>query len=55
MAFALGQLGLAPEAFWRMTPREIEAAINGRMGSSRHDRPIAHGELVALMGQFPDA
>ena len=27
MRFGLGALGLAPKDFWRMTPRELEAAM----------------------------
>ena len=28
MAFGFGQLRLSPEAFWRMTPRELAAATH---------------------------
>jgi uncharacterized phage protein (TIGR02216 family) len=32
MAMGLGLLGLAPGAFWAMTPVELDAAIRGRFG-----------------------
>ncbi len=54
MAVGLGQLGLAPTEFWRMTPREFAAAIHGRLGPSRGLNPMERGELTNLMGQFPD-
>ncbi|WP_271204084.1 phage tail assembly chaperone [Methylopila jiangsuensis] len=52
-AFGLGRLGLAPDAFWRATPKEIAAA-------ARAFRPPAgppamgRADLAALMARFPD-
>jgi uncharacterized phage protein (TIGR02216 family) len=37
----LGVLGLAPDVFWAMTPREFDAALRGRLGAGfnlRHRR-----------------
>ena len=51
MAFGLGRLGLAPDAFWRMTPRELAAAA-GLAGPAR--APLDRARLDALMVRFPD-
>lgn len=52
MQFGLGVLRLPPEAFWKMSPRELAAAwtavVGERAGSM--DRP----GLEALMERFPD-
>lgn len=54
MEAGLGVLGHAPDVFWRMTPRELAAAIAGRGGGRAREAPMGKGELVALMQQFPD-
>lgn len=54
MAVGLGTLSLAPDVFWRMTPRELEAAIVGRMGEGARDMPMGRGELERMMRDFPD-
>jgi len=46
-------LRLAPEAFWRATPREIAAAAQGLFGR-RAAAPLGRSELAALMARFPD-
>ena len=51
MAFGLGRLRLAPQAFWAMTPRELAAAM------SAFALPISAPErsaLAELMHRFPD-
>ena len=50
---ALGVLRLSPDAFWRMTLKELEAAIAGRFGPRAP--PLARADLEALIQQFPDA
>ena len=40
MAMGLGVLGLAPGAFWAMTPTELEAAIRGRFGQVGCEAPL---------------
>lgn len=52
MQFGLGVLRLPPEAFWRMTPRELAQAVIAVRGAAPPalDR---HG-LDALMQKFPD-
>ena len=52
MAAGLGVLQLAPDAFWRMTPREMAAALDGLAGGS--NAPLAPVELQTLMRRYPD-
>lgn len=54
MEAGLGMLGHAPDVFWRMTPRELAAAIAGRSGGGAREMPMAKRDLAALMQQFPD-
>lgn len=53
MGFGFGVLRLAPEAFWRMTPRELAQAIHAVRGPSA--APIARTDLENLLARFPDA
>ena len=52
MGFGLGVLRLSPEAFWRMTPRELAAAMEAVLGprASSLDR----AGFDALQARFPD-
>lgn len=52
MQFGFGILKLSPNAFWRMTPRELAHAIAAVRGVAA--APMARGALDALMQQFPD-
>jgi uncharacterized phage protein (TIGR02216 family) len=52
MGFGFGVLRLAPDAFWRMTPRELAAAIAAVRGSVV--APLARTDLDDLMQRFPD-
>lgn len=52
MQFGLGVLRLPPDAFWRMTPRELACAMAARRGAV--PTAIARGRLDELMQQFPD-
>jgi uncharacterized phage protein (TIGR02216 family) len=45
-------LRLAPDAFWRMTPRELAHAIAAVRGASVP--PLGRTELARLMAHFPD-
>lgn len=54
MAFALGLLGHSPAVFWSMTPRELDAAIEGKFGRQRGDTGLDRFRLGDLMRQFPD-
>ncbi len=53
MAFALGRLRWTPDAFWRATPRELAAAVEGTRGGSAI-AALTPGDLAALMRAFPD-
>ncbi len=48
----LGVLRLAPDQFWRMTPRELAYAIEAVTG--RGGAPLARGTLIELMTRYPD-
>ncbi|MCH9806768.1 MAG: phage tail assembly chaperone [Alphaproteobacteria bacterium] len=54
MAAGLGLLGIPPPTFWAMTPRELEAAIKGRLGQSAPLTAPRRHELTNLMKKFPD-
>jgi uncharacterized phage protein (TIGR02216 family) len=52
IGFGLGILRLSPEAFWRMTPRELAFAIEAVLGRAR--APLQRAEFSALMTRYPD-
>ena len=52
MQFGFGVLHLSPDAFWKMTPRELAHAITAVRG--RAPAPIERGDFDALMKAFPD-
>ncbi|MBN8975316.1 MAG: phage tail assembly chaperone [Rhizobiales bacterium] len=52
MGFGFGVLHLAPDAFWRMTPRELAAAIAAVRGPVA--ARLARADLDGLMRKFPD-
>ena len=52
IGFGLGVLKLPPETFWRMTPRELAAAIEAVRG--RNGAPLPRARLDELMRRFPD-
>jgi uncharacterized phage protein (TIGR02216 family) len=52
MQFGFGVLRLSPDAFWRMTPRELAQAIVAVRGQT--PAPIARGDFDALMKAYPD-
>ena len=53
MGFGLGVLHLSPDAFWRMTPRELAAAIEAVLGP--HQAGLDREAFAALRARFPDA
>jgi len=53
MGFGLGVLRLSPDAFWRMTPRELAAAMGTVFGHP--DAPLDRMGFDALRARFPDA
>jgi len=52
IGFGLGVLKLPPDAFWRMTPRELAAAIEAVRG--RAAPPLARAAFDDLMRRYPD-
>ena len=54
MALGFGLLGLAPAVFWSMTPKELEAALRGRLGRAAFEGPPSRGDFAELMRLFPD-
>jgi uncharacterized phage protein (TIGR02216 family) len=52
MGFGLGMLRLAPEAFWRTTPRELAAAMEALLGPRA--APLDRATFAALRARFPD-
>jgi uncharacterized phage protein (TIGR02216 family) len=52
MAVGLGVLRWTPDTFWRATPREFAAAIEGLRGLAAE--PPTPGDLMRLMQAFPD-
>jgi uncharacterized phage protein (TIGR02216 family) len=53
MGFGFGVLRLAPDAFWRMTPRELARAIHAVRGP--YVAPLARTDFDDLLARFPDA
>lgn len=53
IGFGFGVLRLSPDAFWRMTPRELAHAVRVRNGAPV--TPIGRALLLDLMTRFPDA
>ncbi|MCS0494181.1 phage tail assembly chaperone [Ancylobacter sp. MQZ15Z-1] len=52
MAFGFGRLRLGADDFWRLTPRELAAAMEAVSGPAR--APLDRAGLAALMARFPD-
>ena len=51
IGFGLGVLKLAPDDFWRMTPRELAYAIETASGAAK---PLDRVALDQLMKRYPD-
>ncbi|MBK8008471.1 MAG: phage tail assembly chaperone [Rhizobiales bacterium] len=51
MAFGLGVLRLSSNAFWRMTPHELAAAVRALYGEST---AVSRETLNELIARFPD-
>ncbi|GHE57548.1 hypothetical protein GCM10019059_16220 [Camelimonas fluminis] len=54
MAFGLGRLGLAPDVFWAMTPRELAAAMRGMGEADVAPGAPARADFACLTQAFPD-
>lgn len=55
MAIGFGLLGLEPRAFWGLTLAELDAAVRGRFGAGRSERPPSRRELTDLAQRYPDS
>lgn len=53
MAAGFGLMGLSPSTFWAMTPRELAAAMRGRLGP-RVAAPLSRSDLTGLIARYPD-
>ncbi|HVV63284.1 MAG TPA: rcc01693 family protein [Pseudolabrys sp.] len=51
IGFGLGVLKLSPDAFWRLTPRELAFAIEGATGRGP---PLDRAALADMMTRYPD-
>lgn len=51
MAFGFGVLRLSSGEFWRLTPRELAAAVRAIGGESM---PLSRDALNELIARFPD-
>ena len=49
MQLGMGRLGLAPQEFWSMTLRELNAALGLTSGSG-----MTRGDLLSLLERYPD-
>ncbi|MGE0627340.1 MAG: phage tail assembly chaperone [Hyphomicrobiaceae bacterium] len=54
MSAAFGVLRLAPDTFWRMTPRELAAALDAYAAWDTGIGPPSRSDLARLMQRFPD-
>ncbi len=52
IGFGLGVLKFSPDAFWRMTPRELALSIRAVTGSG--DEPLTRVTFAELLKRFPD-
>lgn len=52
MAFGFGILRLSPDVFWRMTPRELAAALRAVHGQTL--LPFGRESFDDLLTRFPD-
>jgi uncharacterized phage protein (TIGR02216 family) len=51
LAFGIGRLGLSSADFWKLTPRELAAAIDGLTGRGA---PLTRAAFDALAARYPD-
>jgi uncharacterized phage protein (TIGR02216 family) len=52
IGFGLGILRLSPDAFWRMTPRELACAMQVLNGA--RSPALTRHELEQMMASYPD-
>jgi uncharacterized phage protein (TIGR02216 family) len=54
MAAGLGTLRIPPSEFWRMTPKEIDAALRGHFRVTSSNAAPSRTDFHQLMQLFPD-
>lgn len=54
MRVGFGRLRLPPDQFWAMTPRELNAAMEGLAGQGPRVATMSRADLAELARQFPD-
>lgn len=54
MAFGLGHLRLSSKEFWSLSLRELDAAIEGRLGKNKTYASVTRNQLLELMREHPD-
>lgn len=49
-------IGIPPESFWDMSPKEVYRTLAGFMeySGNQKDEPMGRGELEELMELYPD-
>jgi uncharacterized phage protein (TIGR02216 family) len=52
MELGLGRLGRSAQEFWAMTPKELDAAVAGAVGTG--PAPLSREDLDRLIARFPD-
>ena len=56
MELGFGLFHLTPNAFWSMTPRELQAGLDGACAVDPAEPvpPLTRAELTALRKKYPD-
>ncbi len=54
LAFCLGEVGLAPDAVWRATPREVALMIRARRGRAGAIPAPRPADFADLLTRYPD-
>lgn len=49
-------IGISPDTFWQLAPKEVYMAIDGfrEFNTSNEPKPLTGGELENLMELYPD-
>lgn len=55
LAFCLGEVGLAPDAVWRATPREVALMIRARRARAGTLLAPSRADFSDLLTRYPDA
>jgi uncharacterized phage protein (TIGR02216 family) len=55
MRAGMGRLRIPPDQFWRMTPKELAAALDGAAGRAGPSQTMGRAAFEALMARYPDS